>query len=36
LFAEEDAKECEQLLKGCKHTLAALFGVPSMFGNLEV
>jgi len=25
LFPEEDAKECEQLLKGCKHTLAALF-----------
>jgi hypothetical protein len=25
VFPEEDAKECEEQLKGCKHTLAALF-----------
>jgi hypothetical protein len=29
LFSEEDAKECEQLLKGCKHTLAAFFLYPA-------
>ena len=36
MFPEEDAKECEQLLMGCKHTLAALFVLKHVLSYTEI